>query len=120
MGFFLSKAEKDIWMRDKGDHYEYRHPSTICVSPSPSSPRRHTSSFKLKDRTYKFHLGCDFVRDEHGRLGYAPIKYIEKMVANYERIFGQKPRNAVLVKVITQNLTVRNFSITKTPRSTSH
>jgi hypothetical protein len=24
-----------------------------------------------------------------------PIKYIEKMVANYERIFGQKPRNAV-------------------------
>jgi hypothetical protein len=23
MGFFLSKAEKDIWMRDKGDHYEY-------------------------------------------------------------------------------------------------
>jgi hypothetical protein len=36
-------------------------------------------------------LGCDFVRDEHGRLGYAPIKYIEKMVANYE-IIGQKPR----------------------------
>ena len=23
MGFTLSKAEKDIWMRDKGDHYEY-------------------------------------------------------------------------------------------------
>ena len=23
MGFFPSKAENDIWMRDKGDHYEY-------------------------------------------------------------------------------------------------
>ena len=23
MGFFPSKAEEDIWMRDKGDHYEY-------------------------------------------------------------------------------------------------
>jgi len=23
MGFFASKAEKDIWMRDKGDHYEH-------------------------------------------------------------------------------------------------
>jgi hypothetical protein len=23
MGFFPSKAEKDIWMRDKGDHYEH-------------------------------------------------------------------------------------------------
>jgi hypothetical protein len=22
-GILLSKAEKDIWMRDKGDHYEY-------------------------------------------------------------------------------------------------
>jgi hypothetical protein len=51
-----------------------------------------------------------------------PIKYIEKMVANYERIFGQKPKNAAspLVKVITQNLTVRTCSITKIPRSTSH
>ena len=23
MGFFPSKAERDIWMRDMGDHYEY-------------------------------------------------------------------------------------------------
>ena len=23
MGFFPSHAEPDIWMRDKGDHYEY-------------------------------------------------------------------------------------------------
>ena len=23
MGFFPSKVEEDIWMRDKGDHYEY-------------------------------------------------------------------------------------------------
>ena len=23
MGFFISRSENDIWMRDMGDHYEY-------------------------------------------------------------------------------------------------
>jgi hypothetical protein len=51
---------------NKGDHYEYVPVDDLREPQTLSSPRSHTSSFKLKDRTYKFHLGCDFVRDEHG------------------------------------------------------
>jgi hypothetical protein len=80
-------------LRDKGDHYEYvavyvddlliasREPQSIIITALET-----THKFKLKGSGPEFHLGCDFVRDEHGRLGYAPIKYIEK-IANYERIF---------------------------------
>jgi hypothetical protein len=72
-------AAKDIWMRDKGDHYEYvavyvddlliasREPQTIITALET------THKFKLKGSgPTEFHLGCDFVRDEHGRLCYAP------------------------------------------------
>ena len=37
----------------------------------------------------------DFSRDEDGTLCLAPRKYIEKMVANYERLFGQPPKQNV-------------------------
>ena len=39
-----------------------------------------------------FHLGCDFFRDEDGVLCYAPLKYIEKMIDDYVRFFGEKPK----------------------------
>ena len=38
-----------------------------------------------------FHLGCGFERDEHGVLCMNPIKFIEKMEASYEQMFGCKP-----------------------------
>jgi hypothetical protein len=72
------KAEKDIWMRDKGDHYEYvavyvddlliasREPQTIITALETTQVQVEGSG------PTEFHLGCDFVRDEHGRLGYAP------------------------------------------------
>ena len=49
--------------------------------------------FKLKGTgTIVFHLGCDFFWDDDCVLCMAPKKYIEKMVANYECMFGKKPR----------------------------
>ena len=49
--------------------------------------------FKLKGKgSISFHLGCDFFRDEYGTLCMAPRKYIEKMVGNYEMMFGEKPK----------------------------
>ena len=44
------------------------------------------------DLTY--HLGCDFGRDPDGTFFYAPYKYIEKILAGYERIFGASPSPA--------------------------
>ena len=99
MGFFPSRAEPDIWMRDKDDHYEYIGvyvDDLLIVSKNPQDiidQLTKVHSFKLKGTgPIQFHLGCDFFRDEDGVLCYAPRKYIEKVLDNYERIYGCKPR----------------------------
>ena len=44
--------------------------------------------FSLKGtRPITYHLGCDFISDKSGVLCIQPKKYIEKMVATYERLF---------------------------------
>jgi hypothetical protein len=49
--------------------------------------------FKLKGTgLIEFHLGCDFFRDEEGVSCFAPRKYIDKLIASYERMFGSKQR----------------------------
>ena len=101
MGYFPSKAEKDIWMRDKGDHYEYIAvyvDDLMIASRTPKSIidiliEKH--AFKLKGTgPTEFHLGCDFSRDKDGVLCYAPKKYIEKILDNYRRIYGKWPKPA--------------------------
>jgi hypothetical protein len=52
---------------------------------------KHSLNFKGVG-PISFHLGCDFQRDEDGTLSFGPKKYIEKMLDNYERVFGEKPR----------------------------
>jgi hypothetical protein len=52
--------------------------------------------FKLKGTgPISFHLGMDFKRDRDGTLCISPLKYIEKMVASYERMFGESPKQNV-------------------------
>ena len=52
-----------------------------------------THKFKLKGTgPIKFHLGMDFYRDEEGTMCIAPVKYIEKIVANYKLMFGEAPK----------------------------
>jgi len=101
MGFFTSKCEKDIWMHDKGDHCEHMsaHVDDLMIaSKDPDSIVKlltETHQFKLKGTgPTKFHLGCDFFRDEEGVLCYAPKKHIEKILENHRRIFGTCPKPA--------------------------
>ena len=101
MGFVPSRAEYDIWMRDMGDYYEYIAvyvDDLTIVSKDPAKIIGELTvdhKFKLKGTgPISFLLGCDFFRDEDGVLCYAPRKYIEKMLANYKRIFGQLPKKA--------------------------
>ena len=99
MGFFPSKAEEDIWMRDKGDHYEYIAvyvDDLLIVSRDAAAIIKTLESkpinFKLKGTgPLSFHLGCDYFRDNDGTLCYGPLKYIDRMVTAYERMFGNKP-----------------------------
>jgi hypothetical protein len=99
LGFFPSKAETDIWMRRVNDHYEY-----ICVyvddlvicSKEPQSIIDKLSGhhkFNLKGTgPIHFHLGCDYFKDHDNTLCYGPRRYIEKMIQDFERMFGHKPR----------------------------
>jgi hypothetical protein len=86
-------------MRRVGDHYEYvasyvddlliasKNPQAI-IDQLEAKPHE----FKLKGTgEVKFHLGCDFFRDEHGVLCVGPKKYIERMGLQYQTMFGTKP-----------------------------
>jgi hypothetical protein len=103
MGFFNSKADDDIWMRAKDDHYEYIAVYVDDLAIASKDPKAITDElenihkFKLKGTgPISFHLGCDFFREEDGTLGFAPRKYIEKMVMEYTRLFGSKPKHNVM------------------------
>ena len=39
-----------------------------------------------------FHLGCDYFKDHDDILCYSPRRYIDKLVQDFERMFGHKPR----------------------------
>ena len=40
----------------------------------------------------EYHLGANFVRNEFGVLAMSPSKYIDRMMENYLRMFGAKPK----------------------------
>ena len=99
MGFFPSRAENDIWMRDRGDHYEYiaRYVDDLAIaSKNPEGITGELQSkykFKLKGTgPISYHLGCDFYRDSTGTLCMAPKRYIDRMIDTFEKMFGCKPR----------------------------
>ena len=103
MGFRPSKAEDDIWMRKSGNIYEYiaRYVDDLAiVSQNPSTiTETLTQKYKLKLKgtgPIDYHLGVNFFRDQQGVLCMAPKKYIDRMIENYTRMFGVKPRQTVL------------------------
>ena len=99
MGFKPSKADRDIWMRDKGDHYEYvvvYVDDLWLASKLPEELAQDLEKrfgFKLKGTgPTSFHLGADYFRDAHGTMCMAPKRYIDKMIEAYVRMFGSKPK----------------------------
>ena len=103
LNFSPSRAEPDIWMRDAGDHYEYIAVYVDDLMIASKNPQAIIDSltndpvnFKLKGTgPVKFHLGCDYFRDEDGVLCVGPLQYIERMVDTYKTLFGVKPKQNV-------------------------
>jgi hypothetical protein len=103
MGFTPSKAEPDIWMRDAGDHYEYIAcyvDDLMIASKKPNliidALEAPPNKFTLKGTgPVKFHLGCDYIRDEDGTLCVGPKTYIERLVLQYKSMFGESPSTRV-------------------------
>jgi Reverse transcriptase (RNA-dependent DNA polymerase) len=109
MGFKPTKANPDIWIRKKDDHYEYVAVYVDDLLIASQDPRVITNwleqknLFKLKGtRPISFHLGCDFFRDEEGMLCVGPKSYIDRMLMQYESFFGTKPR-AVFTSPLVAN-----------------
>jgi Reverse transcriptase (RNA-dependent DNA polymerase) len=52
--------------------------------------------FKTKEAgPISFHFGMDFSRNEYNTLCLSSTKYVEKLIKNYERMFGEPPKQNV-------------------------
>ena len=85
-------------MHKSGNQYEYVAVYVDDLAFAVKDPQafidilKNDYQFKFKEAgPLEFHLGADFFRDEEGVLCMAPQKYIERMVASYEKMFGEKP-----------------------------
>jgi Reverse transcriptase (RNA-dependent DNA polymerase) len=99
MNFFPSFADADVWMREANGLYEYIAVYVDDLAICSMDPEAIITSLqdehqlKLKGvGPLSYHLGCDFQRDPDGTLACGPKRYIEKMLENYERMFGEQPR----------------------------
>ena len=102
LNFFACKAEPDIWMRKNGDVYEYIAVYVDDLAIAMKDPKEFISiletKYKFKTKgsgPLSFHLGMNFHRDDDGTLCITSLKYIEKMIGNYEKLFGELPKQNV-------------------------
>jgi hypothetical protein len=87
-------------MKQVDDHYEF-----VCVyvddlviaSKNPqwiTDALQQDHKFTLKGTgPIHFHLGCDYFREPNGTLCYGPRRYVDKMIADHVRMFGEKPKH---------------------------
>ena len=99
MDFTPSKGDGDVWMRPGKKSYEYIavYVDDLCIAAEDPDEiiKLLTNKYKFKLKgvgPLSYHLGCDFYKDKDNVLCYAPKKYIEKIMGNYELMFKMKPR----------------------------
>jgi hypothetical protein len=83
---------------DCGTHYEYvlvYVDDLMCIGTHPEcffQTLTETYNFKLKGAGEpSYQLGGGFVRDSEDTLAWGAASYVNKMVTNYEVMFGEKP-----------------------------
>ena len=103
LGFFPCKAEPDIWMRRKDNLYEYVAVYVDDLAIAMNNPKEFIDVLEQKHKfktkgsgPISFHLGMDFYRDDDNTLCISPVKYIDKLIKNYEKLFGEKPKQNCL------------------------
>jgi hypothetical protein len=102
LGFKPCKADPDIWMRPTENRYEYIAVYVDDLAIIAKDPETITKllvekyNYKLKGvGPIDYHLGGNFARDSDNTLRYGPRKYIDKLIATYEKTFGTKPTEYV-------------------------
>ena len=103
MGLLESHAESDIWICRVGDHYEYiiRYFYDISIDSHDqkniTDTLMETYHLKLKGTLpIGYHLGYYLFRYGNGKKYISPRKYIQKILDNYVRLFGENPGHKVL------------------------
>ena len=118
MGFKISKADPDVWMRKNQDIWEYIAVYVDDLAIAAKDPKSVcdmlTQQYKYKLKgvgPLEIHLGCDFFRDQEGVFCFGPKKYIKKSIEAYEKMFNEKPKKASspLEKMIIQRLMSLRF-----------
>jgi hypothetical protein len=101
-GFFPCKAEPEIWMRKSENTYENIAVYVDDLAIAMKRPKEFVDvleqryNFKTKGTgPINFHLGMDFFSNEDNTLCFSSIKNIEKLMTNYEGMFGQQPKQNV-------------------------
>jgi Reverse transcriptase (RNA-dependent DNA polymerase) len=89
-------------MRRKGNTYEYVAVYDDDLAIAMKDPKEFTDTLEKKHKfqlkgtgPITFHLGMDFHRDDDNTLCISPAKYIDKLIKNYEKLFGMKPNTCV-------------------------
>ena len=95
-GWIQSRADPDIWMKDKQTHWEYictYVDDLLVMSKDPKSILDDfQKTFKMKGvGPPTYHLGADFIRRKDGRLSWGSKTYIKKIIDQYERLFPNEP-----------------------------
>jgi Reverse transcriptase (RNA-dependent DNA polymerase) len=99
LDFFPCKSEPDVWMKKNHDQYEYVAVYADDLAVAMKDPKafiailEHKDKFKTKGSgPISFHSGMDFHRDRDGTRCVTSLKYIEKMMSNFEKGFGELPK----------------------------
>ena len=100
MGFSLTFADPDVWIRDAGDCYEYICCYVDDLLAALKDPEHFWKQFRSPPYNFKlkgggeptYHLGADFYRDNDGVLALGTQTYVRRMTADYVRLFGKEPK----------------------------
>jgi hypothetical protein len=122
LGWQVSKADNDVWMRANGECYEYIAVYVDDLAVAMKDPKtfmdqlRNDYGFKLKGvGPLEHHLGTSYGCDPDGTLYGSAHQYIEKMVDSYTTTLfpGEKLNTKLKLALpkITLNLTNHPFWI---------
>ena len=101
--FKPSKADPDVWMRPEpgGTCYEYIavYVDDLAIAAKDSqgfcNELKKKYNLKLKGvGPLEYHLGCTYNKDPDGTLAADPIRYVNKILESYQRMFKEKPRKS--------------------------
>ena len=101
VGFFPSRSDPDVWMKDKGDHYEYVVVYVDDLLYAGKDPKQYWNDvlamgYKLKGvGVPTYHLGATFerVNGPEKMMTWEAVHYIQKILDQYQKIFGEKVKN---------------------------